>query len=215
LGPIIIPSGGTSAQERLFLLTAGSAKTRVCYVSVCFFLDDAAARKSLGLTAQQELQLQAISRKSKAEAQALSVPESPNVGTLQDVPPEKKHALLSEFETKQREFQGKLQELGKSTIRQIESVLTPKQFTALKEHTRQTRTDSYLSYPDRTTLEFVGASPEQREKIRRLAVEYQSQGPRLMREAGEKALALLTPDQRKKLESKVEKSYPNQAADQK
>ena len=61
-----------------------------------------------------------------------------------------------------------------------------------------------LMWQDDATLRKLNATPEQRTKLREAADSRQTSGMTAAREPGEKALAVLTAEQRKKLEERMD-----------
>ncbi len=100
-------------------------------------------RAKLALSAEQQAKLQAILVSSGAAAEKIF-----------DLYEPKRPAKLSpeEQESKLAEYRGKLEELGKDLIREIDATLTPQQLASLKKIAAQERAIESLVRPDRELL---------------------------------------------------------------
>ena len=90
-------------------------------------------------------------------------------------------------------------------VGQIEAVLQPRQVAALKAIARKDKAIETLMRQDRQALDDLHATTEQRAKLRRIYEEYFSASTWLHSETGEKALGILTPEQRKKLDEAMQR----------
>ena len=155
-----------------------------------------AVRKQMDLSAEQTAKLNAIWAKSEAAAQRIFDSYEPNET------PQK--LLADKVQAKQAEYRQKLDGLGKDIIRQIDGTLTSAQRQMLVDQLRRARASIALMTAVRDSNDAVfadmRATTEQRAKIRELCGETGIRHLILNRAIGEKALALLTPEQRKHLE---------------
>ena len=157
------------------------------------------------LSPEQEANLRAISVKFQSAAQELFQLYEPNDVALKNLFPEERKAKLAELQAKRGEFQRKLEELGKDIVRQVDAVLTPAQLAVLKKTALQRKAYAALMEPDTEILKFIGATPEQVAKLRRLGEEQLTPNLEFYRETGEKALSVITPEQQKKLEEELDR----------
>ena len=157
-------------------------------------------RKELGITAPQDEKLRSISIKFKSDArEAFKSYESG------EKPP---RALSTEKKiAKRAELQRKLEQIGNDAIRQISAVLTAAQLAAIRKDVQQGLADAMLQFPSPKIFGYVDASEEQRKTVRQLQEKAANgnMSNRNRNEAAEKALLVLTPEQRKKLEEDVER----------
>lgn len=217
MGPVTY--GVDSGQSALLL----AMDSRGARLGVAKNLTENTVRKELGLTAQQQETVLAIAKKFQADAQhAFTIYPVANKA-LDKLSAEERKAKRAECERK-------LKEIGSDAIRQIEAALGPQQWAALKrkaEEERELEAAERLTLPDEgkdektpaalgpgndgaragarqltshQILRQLNLTPQQRAKLRESAEAIQAIRETASREAGEKALAVLTAQQRKKLE---------------
>jgi hypothetical protein len=126
-------------------------------------LDEANLRRKIGLSAQQESELQTISRKSQSLAQATFKTYEPNY-PMKNLSPEEKKSKLAELEKQRADVRRKLERLGKDIIRQIEAVLTPAQQAEVTKITLQRASSNAILNADREWIKYLALSQEQQEK---------------------------------------------------
>ncbi len=160
-------------------------------------LADPDVRAKLALRAEQQAKLQAILVSSGAVAEKIF-----------DLYEPKRPAKLSPAEQKSKlaEYRRKLEELGREIIREIDATLTPQQLASLKKIASQERAIESLARRDRVLLEYLHATAEQEAKLRKVFEEYQTMGLESYSPTGEKAWAILTPEQQKKLEETLDRN---------
>ncbi len=157
-----------------------------------------AVRKELALTAEQEEKLQAVLVKSRGGAQRIFDQFQPKAGAAKPSP---------EAQTSRRaEFQRALDQFGKDVLAQIETALQPQQVATLKSIARKDKVFDLLARQDRAVLDDLHATAEQQGKLRRITEEFAVPDSTSFRAIGEKALGILTPEQRKKLEERLDRN---------
>jgi len=198
--------------------------SRGARLGVAMNLTEDTVRKELHLTAQQQESVLAIAKEFQADAQhAFKIYPATNKA-LDKLSAEEQKAKRAECERK-------LKEIASDAIRQIEAVLGPQHWAALKrkaEEERELEAAERLTLPDEgkdekrpgalgpgndnsraaagqlappeEMLRQLSLSSQQRGKLRESAEAIRAVRAAASREAGEKALAVLTAPQRKKLE---------------
>jgi Spy/CpxP family protein refolding chaperone len=168
---------------------------RMSGISVYGQLHDPAVRKQLDITADQEAKLQAVLVKSETAAQKIFDRYEPKTAA-----PKPSH---EEQESQKAEYRQALEQFGKQVAAEIEATLQPRQVAALKAIARNTRAAGTLWQHDRVTLDDLHATAEQRAKLWEIYRENAEPDVASFRARGEKALGILTPQQRKKLDDHV------------
>jgi hypothetical protein len=184
------------ANSPLFLAT----DTRAAKIWVCPTLTENVVRKQLGLSGPQQESLLAIEKKFQADAeQAFKVYPATNQALDK--------LSKDEQKAKRAECERKLKGIGSDTIRQVEDVLGPQRWAAQKAKLEEAQEESLagqLMWADDAMLRKLNLTPQQRAKLRESAEALQACGLTVNRETGEKALAVLTVQQRKKLEERLD-----------
>jgi len=150
-----------------------------------YMLDNEQVKKELELVDEQEQKLQEIAKKYRDQVREAWA-------GWNDVPAEERQAKMAEV----REETGKLAEKAR---KDAEKVLLPHQLDALKKHVFRSR--AQYSLQDSRVQQEIGLDDAQRKKLRELREELQKRINELNAEMLDKALELLTPEQRKKLEN--------------
>ena len=161
-------------------------------------LFDVAVRKELALTPEQEEKLDAVATKSQAAARKLFDRYELKAVAPKPSPDKQK--------SERAEYQRTLEQFGGEVVRQIETVLQPRQVAAMKAIVRKDKAMDALMRQDRAVLDDLGTTPEQRANLRRLYLELLAPDTSLQNATGEKVLAILTPQQQRKLDEAVERS---------
>ncbi len=161
------------------------------------------------LTAEQEAKLRAVQAKAQAEARKLFERYEVKAAA---------NELLAAAKTRQAEYRRKLddyrrelEQFGKDVIWQIDAVLQPQQAAVLRAIARNEKASWTLINRDRAALDDIQATAGQRAKWRQIAEDYESHEmpmPNMPVPAavGERAVAILTPEQRKKLDEGIERN---------
>ncbi len=177
-----------------------AADTRGATLWVCLTLTENVVRKQLELSGPQQESLLAIAKKFQADAQqAFKIYPATNAALDK----------LSKGEqiAKRAECEQKLKDIGSNTIRRVEAVLGPKRWAAQKAKLDEAQQESLagqLMWANDATLHKLNVTPQQRTKLRESAEALQASGFTVTRASGEKALAVLTAEQRKKLEDRLD-----------
>jgi hypothetical protein len=173
-------------------------------VSVYSQLTGLAVRKELALTAEQEAKLQAVRAKSLAAAQEIFARYESKAAAA-DSPAAQKSAQ-AEYRRALSDYRRALEQFGREVIEQIDAVLQPRQLAALKAIARKEKAGGTLLQLNRTALDDLHATAEQRAKWRQIKGEENVPVPNmsLPAAAGEKAVAILTPEQLEKLDKAIE-----------
>ncbi len=182
-----------SAYSPLFRIT----DSRGASVAVCPELTENAVRKELGLTGRQQDRLLAIAKNFKAAAQQAFKIYPANNEALDKL-------SSKEQEAKRAECEQKLQEIGSDAGRQIEAVLGPQQWASLQrkaEERHEVHAADQLLVND-AALRKLNLTPQQRAKLRESA--FRASDLTLFRATADKALAVLTAEQQKKLEERLD-----------
>ena len=174
--------------------------SRGARIWICQTLTENAVHKELGLSGPQQESVLAIAKKFQADSQqAFKIYPATNAA-LDKLSKEEQKAKRAECERK-------LKDIGSDTIRQVEAVLGPQRWAALKaklQEAQETTAAGQLMWQYNPMLRTLNLTPEQRAKLRESAEALQARGMIVPRETGEKALAVLTDEQRKKLEDRIE-----------
>ncbi len=205
--PSVISNPGATAYFRPenpwlnFQFRSGNDAT----VAVYSPLTDPNVGKELALTAQQEAKLRAIANESHAVAQKLFDRYEPK--PTEGEAPEVRVSRQADYRRTRDEYRRGLEHFGKQVIAQIEAALQPQQVAALKAIARTERASSALLDENGAALDAIHATTEQRAKLRQINDAYESPAPSMPTTnwAGEKALAILTPQQQKKLDETIER----------
>jgi beta-lactamase regulating signal transducer with metallopeptidase domain/protocatechuate 3,4-dioxygenase beta subunit len=168
---------------------------RMSHVIVYGSLHDPAVRKELAVTADQEERLQAVLVKSETAAQKTFDRYEPKT-----VVPKPSHEVQ---ESQRAEYRRALEQFGRQVIAEIEAVLQPRQVAQLKAIARKNRAAESLWYHYRATLDDLHVTAEQRAKLWDIYSQNAEPDVASFRARGEKALGILTPQQRQKLEDHV------------
>jgi Spy/CpxP family protein refolding chaperone len=140
-------------------------------------------QKELELLDEQKQQLKELAQKSARQRQQ-------DWTGMRDLPPE-------ERQKKYAEIREKMQKQNEEIRKQVEAILLPHQLKALQMIRLRTRGASALASP--RIVEHLGLSEAQKEKIREARDELQKKMRELQRDAFEKTLKVLTPEQLEKL----------------
>jgi hypothetical protein len=166
-------------------------------------LSDARARKELRLSDAQEAKLRAVHASAQSAADTIFNTYDVEPAALAKLSLPARKEKEAEFEEKRDEFRRKLTELGNDTRRQIDAVLDKEQLAAVRNKIRMQRALPGLMSANRKTRDAIGATQQQREKL--LELVFNKRAPfDPDRETGEKALAILSPEQRQKLVKDIE-----------
>jgi len=149
-----------------------------------YMLDNEQVKKQLELVDEQEQKLQEIAKKYRDQVREAWA-------GWNDVPEDKRQAKMAEV----REETGKLAEKAR---KDAEKVLLPHQRDVLKKHVFRSRAQYSLQNP--RVQQDIGLDDAQRKKLRELREQLQKRINELNAEMLDKALELLAPEQRKKLE---------------
>lgn len=144
-------------------------------------------QKELEIVPEQKQKLKAIAEKYQADMQGYW-------SQMRDLKPEEQQKKFAEW----RERSAKQQE---QIRKQVEEVLLPHQLALLKDLNFRSRAPMYLSNP--RTIEQIGLTNEQKDKLRKMREELQEKTQKLQKEMFDKSLELLTPEQKKKLQEQV------------
>ncbi len=154
--------------------------------------------KELGLTPEQKAKVEAIVARSQSQAVELSK----LVGGVNSLLPAK------EQQTKSDEFGHKMADTVSRDRREIAEVLTPEQLASLKKLIVRRifllnldlgrLTADGPATPQQTLLDRINLTKEQREELRRLHSENEQVRHRLVRELGERAIKVLSPEQQER-----------------
>jgi Spy/CpxP family protein refolding chaperone len=155
-----------------------------------------AIRKELALTGDEEAKLQAVLVKSRSDAQKVFDQFQPEIGA--------KHSP-EEQKSQRAELQRSLERFGKEVIANIDAVLQPQQVASLMLFARKDKSFVLLATQDHAVLDDLKITAEQRAQLRRIDDELASPSPESTRTTAEKALAILTPEQRKKLDEAIQR----------
>ncbi len=171
-------------------------------------LTDPNVRKALALTAEQEAKLLAI--QTISQAKAIKLFERYESKAPADESPEARNARHAEYRRKKDEYQRTLKQFAQEVIGQIMAVLQPRQVAALKAMAQKDKAIGALEGLDRAALDDIHATVEQRAKLRQITEEYEAHeypvpNMPLPSAAGEKAWAILTPQQKKKVDETIER----------
>ena len=163
---------------------------------------------AVALTAEQEAKLLAVQAKSQAAARKLF--ERYERKAAANESPEAQKSAQAEYRQKLDDYRRALEQFGRDVIGQIDAVLQPRQVAALRTIARNEKASWTLLNRNRAALDDIHATAEQREKLRQILEDYQSHEMPMPNmpvpaAAGEKALAILTPEQLKKLDEAIER----------
>ena len=158
-------------------------------------------RKQLGLSPEQIWKLEAIEAKSATAAQQVFDSFEPKEALRKLSPDEQK--------ARQAEYRQKLETLGKDIHRQIDETLTATQRESLISMVKEARAAMALHKAVRDSNDAIfddlHATAEQRGRIRDICSEAAVRHLIPDRAIGEKALSILTPEQCKKLEERLDR----------
>jgi len=140
-------------------------------------------QKELSLTDEQKDKLLALAKKYQDESRQEWVEVS-------NLPREKRQERLAELRKKADKRTAEVR-------KEVEAVLQPRQVERLKELRFRLLAGALLQNP--ATLKRLEVTPEQEEKLRQLREELQQKIQELQQQNTEKALSVLTPEQREKL----------------
>jgi hypothetical protein len=164
---------------------------------------------AVGLTAEQQAKLQSLQAKLQAAAQ--KVFERYEL----KAPANESHkafvARQAEYRRNLDDYRRALEQFGREVVQQIDAVLQPQQAALLRAITRNETASWTLLNQNRAAMDDIHATAQQRANLRRILKDYESQDLRVPSmsvsiAAGEKALAILTPEQRKKLDEAIERN---------
>jgi hypothetical protein len=167
----------------------GDSKTDSMVLPVYEKLGQAAVRKRLGLSANQEKQLRDIATKCQAEKKKLTQETA-------KLPPEERRRKWPQLEQESLQIINQARE-------QIEALLTPEQLAALKDIVF--RSWAIGSLNDAHFREELQLNDEQKTALNRFGREASELGGRLERERMTKELGVLTPEQQEKLHEELDR----------
>lgn len=154
-------------------------------------LASASVQEELGLSEEQKQKLREISEAYRKEVQEGWRREWEKIRHLSPAEQQKHWA-------EQRET---LARLGKERVaavrKKVEAVLTPQQLYQLQEINFRNQAAVMLNNPG--TLDRLEATPEQKERLRKIREELQEKIHKLQRQSFEESFQLLTPEQQQKL----------------
>ena len=193
-GPVV--NMDDDANSPLFLAT----DPRGASLSICPTLTENAVRKELGLSGQQQESLLTIATRYQGDAQQ-AFKNYPATNEALD------NLSAAEQKAKRAECERKLKDIGTNAIRQVEPALGPQRWAALKaklDEEQEIGAAGQLYWQDEAILGKLNPTPQQRIKLREAAEALQAIGMTAASETGEKALSVLTAEQRKKLEERMD-----------
>lgn len=183
LSMLVAVAMSQEGQGRRIVLGGQQART---YLGIpgLYMLDNEQVKKELELVDEQEQKLREIAKEYRDQVREAWA-------GWNEVAEDKRQAKMAEV----REETGKLAEKAR---KDAEKVLLPHQLDVLKKHVFRSRAQYSLQNP--RVQEDIGLDDAQRKKLRELREQLQQRINELNAEMLDKALELLTPEQRKKLE---------------
>jgi Spy/CpxP family protein refolding chaperone len=172
---------------------------------------DPDVRKELAINAEQQTKLDAILVQSESQTQELiKLADNSN-----------KNLPAKEQAANPDELQQKLQNLNAQNRKQIEEALTPRQLAELKKFALQRKFIHSLymlrwglgSNTQPGILDRIGASEKQKAELRRLTEENNRLSRKNLRETGEKAMKILSPQQQEYLLDDLDQLIDSDAAE--
>jgi beta-lactamase regulating signal transducer with metallopeptidase domain len=162
------------------------------------WLANDAIRKELGLSAEQERKLRAISAKYRADREK---EETEWVRPLQGLPPSKH---IKAYEELRKKNEPKRIEHEKAVTKQVEEVLTRGQLKAYWD--RMFPEAAYDMLFDPATLKLIAITPAQNKQLRQIGGQAAEHADRQRKEWTDKALAVLDSQQQAKLRAAIQRN---------
>ena len=150
-------------------------------------------RNELNFSAEQQKKLGEISVKYQSAILA-------DREKLSELPPEQRAVRLVEL---QQITARRAQQMRK----EVEDLLTPEQWATLKKIDFRLRAPMLLGNP--ATMEKLGLSDSQKEKLLQIHKDFQDKLQQIQRETGEKMIGTLTPEQQDQLQQELERQPLN------
>jgi hypothetical protein len=163
-------------------------------------LSDPELRRTLSITTDQEAKLNSLQAETEAAVQKIFDQYEPPT-----VPAKPWRAAQLK---KQDEYRQTLEKFGKEVVAKIEAILQPQQIAALRERRIENAAAGMLSSHVRAAIEAIHVTPEQSAKLWEIYSDITKPDLDWERAEGAKALAILTPEQRKKLGYKWDVESP-------
>jgi Spy/CpxP family protein refolding chaperone len=153
-------------------------------------------QKQLELLPEQKEKLREIAKKYQEDSR--QVYQGHDWTKFRELPQEEQRA-------KYREMQERYTKLGDEAKKAAEAVLLPHQINKIKQLELRQRISGMLYNPG--TLDQIGFTAEQKEKLKALREEQQKKMAELQEEMMDKTMGLLTPEQQKQLEELSSKPF--------
>ncbi len=163
-------------------------------------LGSESVQKELELSDEQKQKLREIAEQYRRQVQEGWRPEDRD--TFRKLPPEEQKKQLAA----QRERNAKrMAEVAADTRAKIEAILLPRQVRRFEDIVFRARATVMLYNP--RTLERLGVTDDQKERLRKVRDELQEKTQKLQQEAIDKTFRVLTPEQQAKLKEMMSEGF--------